>query len=284
MSATPSPHPPATDSAAPAQLGQSAENSHSTPTSSNSKKKQGQQSPRQADPSQGPSDQGQSGTAPPTKRGGRRGGGGGRGDSPQVRLSKALSWLLRHNAVAQGVAIGADGFCRLDEVLAHSRFKGFSVDDVHVVVRDSDKKRFEIVERDGITFIRAVQGHSIQEVKDEGHEIITDATQLPIAVHGTTMAAWEIIATEGLSRMNRNHIHMATGLPGENGVISGMRAKSTVHIYIDTAKAIKDGIKFQRSTNNVILSDGKNGDGVIAPEYFSVVKSSSGKILFPLPQ
>ncbi|KAG0242559.1 hypothetical protein BGW41_003917 [Actinomortierella wolfii] len=195
----------------------------------------------------------------------KRGRGGG--DSPQVRLSKSLSWLLRHNAVAQGIAIGADGFSKLDDVLAHSRFKGFTVQDVEAVVRNSDKKRFELVDREGVAYIRAVQGHSIKEI--------------PIAVHGTNMAAWELIEKEGLKRMNRNHIHMAVGLPGENGVISGMRTSSTVHIYIDTAKAMKDGIKFQRSINNVILSDGKNGDGVIPPEYFSIVKTSSGKVLFP---
>ncbi|KAG0233674.1 hypothetical protein BGW42_007260 [Actinomortierella wolfii] len=203
------------------------------------------------------------------------------GETPQVRLSKSLSWLLRHNAVAQGIAIGADGFSKLDDVLAHSRFKGFTVQDVEAVVRNSDKKRFELVDREGVAYIRAVQGHSIKEVKEEGHELITDATQIPIAVHGTNMAAWELIEKEGLKRMNRNHIHMAVGLPGENGVISGMRTSSTVHIYIDTAKAMKDGIKFQRSINNVILSDGKKGDGVIPPEYFSIVKTSSGKVLFP---
>ncbi|KAF9160630.1 tRNA 2'-phosphotransferase 1 [Actinomortierella ambigua] len=283
MSSTPAQPPPTSTSAASTQSGQSGKKGSITSTNSN-KKKQDRQPSHPRDLDQTPSNQGPStATAAPRKRGGHHGGGGGRGDSPQVRLSKALSWLLRHNAVAQGVAIGTDGFCKIDEVLAHSRLKGFTLDDVHIVVRNSDKKRFEMVERDGVTFIRAVQGHSIKEVKEEGHEMITDAAQLPIAVHGTTMTAWKIIATEGLNRMGRNHIHMAIGLPGDEGVISGMRAKSNVHIYIDTAKAMKDGIKFQRSTNNVILSDGKNGDGVIPPKYFSIVKSSSGQILFPLP-
>jgi len=47
------------------------------------------------------------------------------------------------------------------------------------------------------------------------------------------------IGAQGLSKMNRNHIHMAVGLPGENGVISGMRNKCNLYIHIDTAKALK---------------------------------------------
>ncbi|CAN0056248.1 unnamed protein product, partial [Sphacelaria rigidula] len=53
--------------------------------------------------------------------------------------------------------------------------------------------------------------------------------------------------------MNRTHIHFATGLPGDNGVISGMRAGCKVLIYVDVAAAMADGIRFFRSTNNVIL-------------------------------
>ncbi|EDR03014.1 uncharacterized protein LACBIDRAFT_307873 [Laccaria bicolor S238N-H82] len=36
-----------------------------------------------------------------------------------------------------------------------------------------------------------------------------------------TLAAWEYISKQGLSKMKQNHIHLAQGLPGHNGVISG---------------------------------------------------------------
>ena len=39
--------------------------------------------------------------------------------------------------------------------------------------------------------------------------------------------------------MNRNHIHFASGLLGENGVISGMRSSCEICIYIDLEKALK---------------------------------------------
>ncbi len=39
-------------------------------------------------------------------------------------------------------------------------------------------------------------------------------------MHGTTSQAWKIIQEEGLSKMKRNHIHLAQGVGGDN-VISG---------------------------------------------------------------
>jgi 2'-phosphotransferase len=38
--------------------------------------------------------------------------------------------------------------------------------------------------------------------------------------------------------MNRNHIHMAHGMPGDDGVISGMRQRCNLYIHIDTAKSL----------------------------------------------
>lgn len=42
-----------------------------------------------------------------------------------------------------------------------------------------------------------------------------------LAVHGTTTEAWEIIQKDGLSKMGRNHIHLAQSVGGDD-VISGM--------------------------------------------------------------
>lgn len=91
---------------------------------------------------------------------------GPRGDSPTVRLSKALSWLLRHNAVSQGIAIRPDGYVKITAVLGHPKFKDFTLDDIIKVVDTNEKKRFEILEdaEGQKEYIRAVQGHSIAAV------------------------------------------------------------------------------------------------------------------------
>lgn len=52
----------------------------------------------------------------------------------------------------------------------------------------------------------------------------SNASSEPLDVevlHGTTLAAWDAIRSSGgLSRMKRNHIHLAAGRPG-SGIISG---------------------------------------------------------------
>ena len=40
----------------------------------------------------------------------------------------------------------------------------------------------------------------------------------------------------------RNHIHMAVGLPGDEGVVSGMRNQSSVHVYVNVAAVLRAGI------------------------------------------
>jgi len=47
-----------------------------------------------------------------------------------------------------------------------------------------------------------------------------------------------IAGKEGLKVMNRHHIHCASGLYGQEGVISGMRATCDLFIEIDVAKAM----------------------------------------------
>lgn len=78
--------------------------------------------------------------------------------------------------------------------------------------------------------------------------------------------------------MTRQHIHFATGLPGDSGVISGMRKSADVLIYIDMNKALGDGIKFFKSTNGVILTEGVSG--VLPTRYFArVVMAKTGESL-----
>jgi 2'-phosphotransferase len=40
-------------------------------------------------------------------------------DLPEVRLSKTLSWILRHGATAEGLPIRDDGFIRVDDIVCY---------------------------------------------------------------------------------------------------------------------------------------------------------------------
>ena len=56
-----------------------------------------------------------------------------------------------------------------------------------------------------------------------------------------------------------NKIDFAVGYPKEGDVLSGMRHSCDTYIELDLAKAMKDGIPFFISKNNVILTKGIEG-------------------------
>ncbi|XP_032819970.1 tRNA 2'-phosphotransferase 1 isoform X1 [Petromyzon marinus] len=216
-----------------------------------------------------------------TRHGGRgqgRGHGGRRhhsthSENPDVRLSKTLSYALRHGAHRLGLHMGSDGFVDVQELLAQRSLAGYEEADLRRVVESNDKQRFALRAHPttGSLQIRANQGHSLQVEELDLQPITLHGSDLPeCAVHGTFARHWPSILRDGLSRRGRAHIHMAPGEPGAEGVISGMRGNCEIAIYIDIEKALQDGIPFYRSANGVILSSG-NAQGVLPRQYFQRV-------------
>lgn len=193
-----------------------------------------------------------------------------------IQLSKALSYILRHGASKEGLQM-SEGFVFVDELLKLQQLKRYSESDIRKVVDENDKKRFAL-RLDAATNrlqIRANQGHTM-EVDDLELDPITDHSDAPVVVHGTYSECWELIKTQGLSRMSRNHIHFAPGEPGEEGVISGMRSSCEILVFINLKKALSDGFRFYRSANNVILCPG-NEQGFLPPQYFEKVVQTKPK-------
>ena len=199
----------------------------------------------------------------------------------EVDISRALTRILRHRALDLKVEIGADGFCRLDDVLAVSRLKdiGCTREDVDRVVRESDKKRFEVHGEGPSLLIRAVQGHSIKIVDDDVllRRLDVRDDDLPQrCVHGTyrrhlnSIISTGLIAGGGQRAGFRNHVHFVPFDPGDKRVISGMRRDCEIGVWVDLRHALEEGVPFYQSANHVILSPGAGGQ--ISPRYFLEVK------------
>ncbi|CAK6964583.1 tRNA 2'-phosphotransferase 1 [Scomber scombrus] len=207
-------------------------------------------------------------------RGGRRGRvkrGSRGGEDRDVRLSKSMSYALRHGANKMGLHMGTDGFLFVEDLLAHPQFRSYSMEDVERVVAANDKQRFKLCSHpeDGRLQIRANQGHSVQVMDLELKPVLAGAPDCPAeAVHGSYIRNWSSIQQQGLSRMKRTHIHLAPGLPGEDGIISGMRRDCDLAVFIDVPKALADGIEFFWSENGVLLTAG-DAEGKLLPKYFS---------------
>ncbi|KAF0306522.1 N-acetylglucosaminyl-phosphatidylinositol de-N-acetylase [Amphibalanus amphitrite] len=101
-------------------------------------------------------------------------------------------------------------------------------------------------------------------------EPILSGKDFPTVVHGTYFKCLDSIKRQGLSRMSRQHVHLASGVSGSQGVISGMRSSCQLHIHVDIDSAIADGIKFFKSSNGVILTPGDE-QGFLKPKYFKKI-------------
>ncbi|AYV75586.1 MAG: hypothetical protein Terrestrivirus2_94 [Terrestrivirus sp.] len=188
-----------------------------------------------------------------------------------THLSKQLSFELRHNLYASGIALykdengKSDGSVKLVDLM---KLVNASRTDIMSVVENNDKKRFVIIDRKGIEYIRAAQGHN-----EESGSLIEDDKLMnliiepyPICFHGTFTKYVGDIKKTGLNRMSRKHIHLTNKLDA----LSGIRHNTQSLIFIDMDQAMKDGIKFYESSNGVILSEGI--DGVIHPKYISKIE------------
>ncbi|XP_074096745.1 tRNA 2'-phosphotransferase 1-like [Cotesia typhae] len=176
-----------------------------------------------------------------------------------VKISKRLSYLLRHGTHTEGLNIAKDGFVLVSHIL--SKLDGVGLQDIERIVKNDDKQRYTLI-NDKVWKIKANQGHSITTVDNLSLKPIKINPDFDI-IHGTYCKYWTNIKYQGLSRVNRNHIHFAKGL----NLNCGLRQSAEVFIYIDFKKATGEGLEFFESENGVILCSG-NHKGIIQPKFF----------------
>lgn len=162
-------------------------------------------------------------------------------------------------------------------------------EDIRIATTDNAKQRFSMKPNPSLNpppdpksetpsdwVIRANQGHSIAVDSAALLVPITiEAGNLPdVVVHGTYFGVYQaILASGGLKKMSRNHIHFSTGLPEEKqGVISGMRNDAELLIYVDIKKSLEDGgVLWWISENGVLLTEGDE-NGILGTKYWKRVE------------
>lgn len=178
--------------------------------------------------------------------------------SSHTRLSKRMSYLLRHNPGAAGLQLDDAGWVDLDVFVAALQdstpaHQNLSREHVLEVVRLSDKQRFEVT--DG--HIRATQGHSI-----DVDLALTPQEPPAVLWHGTVDRFLDPIRQQGLLPMGRNHVHLSESRATATAV--GQRRGAPVLLQVDAAGMQRDGIVFYCSTNGVWLTSH------VAPQYISL--------------
>jgi putative RNA 2'-phosphotransferase len=166
----------------------------------------------------------------------------------QVRLSKRLSLVLRHRPETAGLALDANGWVPVADLLAALRISRAELD---VVVEHNDKSRFAVqTGADGVERIRANQGHSRRVQVDLD---LPPAQPPAVLFHGTPRANLDAILREGLRPRSRQHVHLspdvATAL-----VVGRRRATDVVVLAVEAGAMAAAGHVFHRSQNGVWLT------------------------------
>jgi putative RNA 2'-phosphotransferase len=160
-----------------------------------------------------------------------------------VRLSKRLSYVLRHRPDIVGLTLDDAGWVGVDELLGALRVTRSQLEEV---VARNDEQRFAL---DGSgTRIRASQGHSV------GVDLGYAAAQPPAELfHGTVERFLAPILAEGLRPGGRHAVHLSPDVGTARAV--GARRGPPVVLRVDAAAMVAEGVVFSRSANGVWLVD-----------------------------
>jgi len=160
------------------------------------------------------------------------------------RISKYLSFILRHKPEAINLKLDEKGWADIDEIILKTKKFSLNRKLIEKVVLEDNKQRY-IIDGDKI---RANQGHSINvdlELKP----------QIPpkILYHGTATRFIDSIMKTGLKTQNRQYVHLSKDLKTAKNV--GSRHGKVVILNIDTVSMLEDGFEFYVSENGVWLTN-----------------------------
>ena len=169
-------------------------------------------------------------------------------DNRLVRISKFLSFTLRHQPEKIGLRLSDSGWAPVEQLIEAARRHGveFTLEELQNVVANNDKKRFSLSE-DGL-WIRANQGHSIEV--DLGYSPIAPPE---ILYHGTAERFLTSIRQQGLVKGKRHHVHLSADAVTAAKV--GQRHGKPVVLRVEAGRMHLDGFVFYLSPNGVWLTE-----------------------------
>jgi 2'-phosphotransferase len=182
-------------------------------------------------------------------------------EQKKKKVSVEMSKLLRHE-LSSFKYVKDDGYVLLIELINRIKIKENKeniLEIVNYIVRTCTKQRFQI--DDDKIHIRAVQAYSFDKID---HEKLATLIKEPLynVIHMTFSNNIKEIKKNGISKMNRSHIHFAQ----ESHLL---RSGCDIKIIVNMDSAMKDGILFFIANNGVIISPG-NKDGFIPFKHLKI--------------
>jgi len=175
------------------------------------------------------------------------------------KLSKMMSYILRHRPDEFGLVLDEEGFVSLKElhraIVEEEGWSFVRMPYLQEVVNTCDKQRFEIKEGK----IRAYYGHSVP-IKITYEPIEPPKTLF----HGTRRKTYPVILEKGLKPMGRQYVHLTT--QKELALRIGRRRDpEPVLLEVQAKRAYEDGIIFYRANELIYLVDYLSTEYIVGP-------------------
>ena len=168
---------------------------------------------------------------------------------PSTRISKHLSFVLRHHPESIGITLDAHGWADIATLIRQMNAHGTALDHTLLdhIVATNPKQRFAYDA--GGSKIRANQGHSI--AIDLAYSPAIPPETLYHGTAQTTLAA--IRQSGGLDKRTRHHVHLSPDAATAHKV--GQRHGKPAVLRIAAGQMQRDGHTFYQSDNGVWLTD-----------------------------
>jgi putative RNA 2'-phosphotransferase len=167
-----------------------------------------------------------------------------------VKLSKRLSYLLRHHPEQLNLELDAEGYTTITAEELAERM-GVQPELILRAVRTDPKGRFDV--RDGR--IRANYGHSVPVGRRMWtRRQPTPAGKLPQRLyHGTAPRRLDSIMEEGLRPMGRQLVHLSTS-PEAAARVGSRHCPQPAILEVDVPAALEGGVRMWRAGPQTVLS------------------------------
>jgi putative RNA 2'-phosphotransferase len=181
----------------------------------------------------------------------------------QVKTSKFLSLMLRHEPERFGLKLDTAGWVSVSDLLQAVNANGVSngvslnLEQLQHIVATSDKKRFAFNEDN--TRMRASQGHSVEVDLQYSPQVPPE-----LLYHGTATRFLDSIREKGLLKMERHHVHLSaeTSVTVQVGARHGKPALLTIR----ASEMHRAGHVFFLSANGVWLVEQVPPQFIVFPQ------------------
>lgn len=168
-------------------------------------------------------------------------------DAIKLKISRYLSYILRHKPEVIGITLDAHGWVYVDELIIGMSKSPYPISKEYLkeIVATDDKQRYSFDESG--TKIRANQGHSINV------DLELEAVEPPEYLwHGTGMKYLDSIRSVGIIPKSRMYVHISASKNVARSV--GERHGEAVILRVRSGEMYRNGYDFYLSSNGVWLT------------------------------